>query len=44
MPVNGERITPPSTPASETRAQKPGLTAGKTIASAAPRAPPNSGP
>ncbi len=40
MPVSGERMTPPSTPARDTSAQKPGPTCGKTSASAAPSAPP----
>lgn len=38
--MNGERITPPSTPASATSAQNPGPTAGNTWASSAPSAPP----
>src|SRR3546814_2651256 len=39
-PVNGERITPPTTEASPISAQKPGATAGNAIASSAPSAPP----
>ena len=39
-PVNGDRITPPSTPASAISAQKPGPTSGNTWASSAPSAPP----
>src|SRR3546814_19426398 len=38
-PVNGERITPPTTEASPISAQKPGATAGNAIASSAPSAP-----
>ena len=39
-PVNGERITPPTTAASPAIAQNPGDTCGSTCPSSAPSAPP----